>query len=187
MNTTGQPQIAAYAIHLSAPSLAFSSRPRIYLTYAPGTTFTNSTPRIFIYDPAQSSWQVLPLSASGPGRGGNTLEALLPATLNSGDVLAIFADAVPPRRRPKRLIIVLTGGVSHCRAARTRFTRTVSCQQNHPSSCSGFSRCSPCSGWTSVPRVLSARPSAIQSAATRLVFTTVISPTVTVKVTGHQR
>ena len=100
-NSTAVPQPSAYQVSFSTPEVTFSPQARIYLTYTPTTT-PSSVPRVYLYSPVADApnkivagWQALVLSTVAPAPGANTLEALLPPVVESGSILAVYADTPP--------------------------------------------------------------------------------------------
>ncbi len=107
--TTGMPaapdstatlQFSAYRITFSTPNVAFSPQARIYL---PSGDTSSSVPRVYLYSPADdktnniaAGWKALPVSTVNPAPETNTLEALLPSVVESGSILAVYADGPPP-------------------------------------------------------------------------------------------
>ena len=101
-NSTAVLQPSAYQVSFSTPEITFSPQARIYLTYTPTTT-PSSVPRVYLYSPVADAankivagWQALALSTAAPAPGANTLEALLPPVIESGSILAVYADTPPP-------------------------------------------------------------------------------------------
>jgi len=95
-----QSSAPAYQITFSTPKVAFNPQARIYL---PSDVKLFSVSRVYLYSPVADTtnhivvgWRVLPVSTAAPAPGANTLEALLPPVVESGSILAVFADTPPP-------------------------------------------------------------------------------------------
>ena len=93
----------AYQVTLTPAAAAFSSRPRVFVSYAAAVP-AGGSPRVFLYDAGANppAWVVLPLSAVPPRTApiGTSAEALLPGTLTSGSYLAVFAAGPPIQPNP---------------------------------------------------------------------------------------